>query len=233
MLEGLTGFVTGASGGIGAEIAVVLADHGANVALAARSEEGLRETAARIDDEDRTLVVTCDVSEEASVEEAIDACVDEFGGLDILVNNAGIGGPSAPLPDTSSDEFDRVMAVNVRGPTLVTKYALPLLLAHEGARVVNLSSGMGALGEAQSGGSAAYRISKTAINGLTAYLNGEYGDQGLLANSVCPGWVRTDMGGDSARLSVEEGAETPTWLCRFEPGSPAGRFWRSKEIIDW
>jgi NAD(P)-dependent dehydrogenase (short-subunit alcohol dehydrogenase family) len=122
---------------------------------------------------------------------------------------------------------------NVRGPMLTAKYALPYLLQHDGGRIVNVSSGMGALGEAQSGGSPSYRISKTGINGLTAYLHGEYGDEGLIANSVCPGWVRTDMGGEEADRSVEKGAETPTWLCQFKPGSPAGKFWRDKEVIDW
>jgi NAD(P)-dependent dehydrogenase (short-subunit alcohol dehydrogenase family) len=86
---------------------------------------------------------------------------------------------------------------------------------------------------AQSGGSPAYRVSKTGLNGLTAYLHGEYGDDGLLANSVCPGWVRTEMGGGGASRSVAEGAETPVWLCRFRPGAPAGRFWRDRAVVGW
>jgi NAD(P)-dependent dehydrogenase (short-subunit alcohol dehydrogenase family) len=116
---------------------------------------------------------------------------------------------------------------------LLCKHAVPLLIQNEGGRVVNVSSGMGAIGEAQSGGSPAYRVSKTGLNGLTAYLHGEYAEQGLLANSVCPGWVRTDMGGEEADRSVEDGAETPTWLARFKPGSPAGQFWRRKSVVDW
>lgn len=92
---------------------------------------------------------------------------------------------------------------------------------------------MGTVSEPQSGGSPAYRISKTGLNGLTAYLDGEYGDAGLLANGVCPGWVRTDMGGERADRSVEKGAETPTWLCRFAPGSPSGHLWKDREVVEW
>jgi NAD(P)-dependent dehydrogenase (short-subunit alcohol dehydrogenase family) len=116
---------------------------------------------------------------------------------------------------------------------IVCKHAIPLLLQNDGGRVVNVSSGMGALGEPQSGGSPAYRVSKTGLNGLTKYLHGEYGDDGLLANAVCPGYVDTDMSGGDATRPVEKGTETPVWLSRFRPGGPAGRFWRDKEVIDW
>ncbi|MFB6155778.1 MAG: SDR family NAD(P)-dependent oxidoreductase, partial [Haloferacaceae archaeon] len=102
-----------------------------------------------------------------------------------------------------------------------------------GGRVVNISSGMGALNEEQSGGSPAYRVSKTGLNGLTAYLHGEYSAQGLIANSVSPGWVRTDMGGEGANRPVEKGAETPVWLSRFRPGSPSGKFWHDRSVIEW
>lgn len=79
----------------------------------------------------------------------------------------------------------------------------------------------------------AYRMSKAALNGLTAYLHGEYGPRGLIANAVWPGWVRTDMGGCGAPRSVDEGIDTIVWLCRFKPGSPSGRFWRDRAVIDW
>jgi NAD(P)-dependent dehydrogenase (short-subunit alcohol dehydrogenase family) len=129
--------------------------------------------------------------------------------------------------------MDATFDVNLRGPTVVTKHALSLLLARPGGRVVNVSSWMGALGEGMSGGSPAYRISKTGLNGLTTHLPGEYGDEGLLANAACPGWVRTDMGGPNANRSPAAGADTPAWLATFRPGSPAGRFWRDREPIDW
>ena len=128
--------------------------------------------------------------------------------------------------------IDRTLGTNLRGPMLVCKHLVPLLVQQDGGRVVNVSSGMGQLSE-MDGGSPAYRVSKAGLNGLTTYLHGEYNEQGLMANAVCPGWVRTDLGGEEAERSVEKGAETPTWLCRFTPDSPSGAFWRDKERIDW
>ncbi|MFC5368018.1 SDR family NAD(P)-dependent oxidoreductase [Salinirubrum litoreum] len=224
-LAGQVALVTGANRGIGRQIAENLHDLGATVYAGTRS--------VTHDVPDDWQHVLLDVTQEGDVESAVDGIFDEVGRLDILVNNAGIGEFGDDIVAEPTDRIDRTLATNLRGPMLLCKHAVPLLIQREGGRVVNLSSGMGAIGEAQSGGSPAYRISKTGINGLTAYLHGEYAEQGLLANSVCPGWVRTDMGGDEADRSVEEGAETPTWLARFQPGSPGGKFWRRKSVIDW
>jgi NAD(P)-dependent dehydrogenase (short-subunit alcohol dehydrogenase family) len=123
--------------------------------------------------------------------------------------------------------------VNLRGPVVLTRVALPLLLARPGGRVVNVSSGMGALAEGMSGTFPPYRISKAGLNGLTVYLHGEYGAEGLIANAACPGWVRTDLGSPEAPKSPDEGADTPAWLAGFGPGSTAGRFWRDRDVVDW
>jgi NAD(P)-dependent dehydrogenase (short-subunit alcohol dehydrogenase family) len=224
-LDGQVALVTGANRGLGAEIAERLVDLGATVYA------GVRSMRHEIPDTQRKAVL--DVTQEGDVEEVVDGIFAEAGRLDVLVNNAGIGEFGDSLVGEPTDRIDRTLAVNLRGPMLLCKHAVPLLLQHEGGRVINVSSGMGALTESQSGGSPSYRISKTGLNGLTAYLHGEWGDQGLLANSVCPGWVRTDMGGEEANRSVERGAETPVWLARFKPESPAGEFWRDKEIIGW
>jgi NAD(P)-dependent dehydrogenase (short-subunit alcohol dehydrogenase family) len=112
---------------------------------------------------------------------------------------------------------------------LLTKYALSLLTDAGPGRVVNLSSGMGQLSR-MSGGSPTYRVSKVAINGLSAYLDAEY--DGLIANAVSPGWVATDMGGSEAPRTPEKGAETPLWLARFRNG-PGGRLWKDKAIVEW
>jgi NAD(P)-dependent dehydrogenase (short-subunit alcohol dehydrogenase family) len=224
-LAGQVALVTGANRGIGRQIAENLHDLGATVYAGTRS--------VTHDVPDDWQHVLLDVTQEGDVESAVDGIFDEVGRLDILINNAGVGEFGDDIVAEPTDRIDRTLATNLRGPMLLCKHAVPLLIQREGGRVVNVSSGMGALGEAQSGGSPAYRVSKTGLNGLTAYLHGEYAEQGLLANSVCPGWVRTDMGGEEADRSVEDGAETPTWLARFKPGSPAGQFWRRKSVIDW
>lgn len=223
-LSGQVALVTGANRGIGREIARNLDDLGATVFAGVRSvtydlPEGLRR-------------VALDVTQEGDVQAALNRIGEEAGRLDVLVNNAAVSHSGGPLHEERTAHLNHTLSVNLRGPMLLCKYALPPLLRGESPRIVNLSSGMGALGEEQSGGSPAYRISKTGLNGLTRYLHGEYGDEGLIANSVCPGWVHTEMGGEEAPRSPEAGAETPTWLARFESG-PGGLFWRDREIVDW
>ncbi|MFB6184762.1 MAG: SDR family NAD(P)-dependent oxidoreductase [Haloarculaceae archaeon] len=224
-LAGQVALVTGATRGIGATVAEELTDLEATVYAGARDPDDV--TA----DEQRP--VRLDVTERSQIAAAIDRIAEETGRLDVVVNNAGVAGPDEPLHAMSVADFGGTMAVNARGPVLVTKFALPLLLDGDGGRVVNVSSGMGTLTDGMSGGSPAYRISKASVNGLTAYLHGEYGNEGLLANAACPGWVRTDMGGPGAPRSPAEGADTPVWLARFRPGSPGGRIWRDRRPIEW
>jgi NAD(P)-dependent dehydrogenase (short-subunit alcohol dehydrogenase family) len=218
--------VTGATRGIGAEIAAALVDLGATVYAGARDPDDITAPDQH--------AVRLDVTEDDEIRAAIDRIERERGSLDVVVNNAGVFPRSGPLHEMDTDDFDRTMAVNLRGPVVVTRHALPLLLDGVGGRVVTLSSGLGRFTEGQMGGQyPAYRLSKVGVGGLTAYLDGEYGDRGLIANAASPGWVRTDMGGEEAPRSPSEGAETPVWLARFAPGSPAGRLWKDREPVSW
>lgn len=229
-LDGQVALVTGATRGIGAQTATDLAALGAKVFAGARNPDDL----AGVEDAStgRIHAVRLDVTDDEQVRAAV-AKAAAGGRLDIVVNNAATGDwHGTALHTLDVDRLDKVLATNLRGPMLVAKYALPHLLERDGGRIVNLSSGMGALA-GMHGTAPAYRVTKTGINGLTAYLHGEYGMRGLIANSVCPGWVRTDMGGANARRSVEKGAETPVWLARFRAGAPGGRFWRDRKVIDW
>lgn len=224
-LDGQTAFVTGATRGIGKEIARGLEARGATVYAGARDPSDV--TA------ERQRAIELDVTIDETMTAAIDRLAEEIEHLDILVNNAGVPGPEAPLHENEIAAVDRTLAVDLRGPVTLTRSALPLLLDRPGSRVVNVSSGMGALGEGMSGGFPAYRISKAGLNALTVYLHGEYGDDGLIANAACPGWVRTSLGSPQAPKSPEEGADTPAWLARFKPNSPGGQFWRDRTRIDW
>ena len=218
--------VTGATRGIGAEIAAELADLGATVYAGARDPDDVAASDQH--------AVRLDVTEDEEIRSAVDRIEREQGSLDVLVNNAGVFPRSGPLHEIDPADFDRTMAVNLRGPVALTKHALPPLLDGTGGRVVTLSSGLGQFTDGQmDGGYPAYRLSKVGVGGLTAYLDGEYGDQGLIANAVSPGWVRTDMGGDEAPRTPSKGAETPVWLARFAPGSPAGHLWKDRERISW
>ena len=224
-LDRQVALVTGATRGIGEQIANGLVDHGATVYA------GARET-ADITADDREAVeldVTCAGQRAA----AVDRIESETGRLDILVNNAGVMDSRGALDGMAAETVDRTLDTNLRGPVHLTRQTLDLLLERRGGRVVNVSSGLGAITQPQSGGMAAYRISKTGLNGLTCYLHGEYSDQGLLANSVCPGYVQTDMTSGSAPRSPKKGAETPIWLARFRPEGPSGGFWRDKRRKEW
>lgn len=231
-LEGQVALVSGANRGIGAQVALDLAALGATVYAGARDPSTTEGVEAESDG--RLRPVRLDVTDEDSVKSAVQHVVDGAGRLDLLVNNAGIGDwKGTALHTLEVEKLDRVLATNLRGPMLMAKHALPHLLERRGSRVVNVSSGMGALTEGMSGTAPTYRVSKTGLNGLTAYLAGEYGPRGLLSASVCPGWVRTDMGGQNASRPVEKGAASVLAACRLAEGAPNGRFWRDGEIIDW
>jgi NAD(P)-dependent dehydrogenase (short-subunit alcohol dehydrogenase family) len=188
MLDSQTALVTGASQGIGRSIAIVLASHGADVVLGARSD-GIYETAELIGEDAQTLPVELDVTDEGSVQAAIDATVEEFGGLDVLVNNAGIGGPTAPIEEVSVEEWDRTQEVNLRGAFLTAKYAAPHLRESDRGSVVNISS---IAGKDPYPTRTPYSASKAGMIGFGRSLAYELGEDNVTVNTICPGAVKGD-----------------------------------------
>jgi NAD(P)-dependent dehydrogenase (short-subunit alcohol dehydrogenase family) len=182
-LSGLTVFVTGGSRGIGREIARTVAAAGADVAVAARSD-GVYETAESLPADATVLPVETDVTDEASVRSAIDETVETLGGLDCLVNNAGIAGPTAPIEEVTVEEWDRTMAVNVRGMFLTIKHAASALRASERGSIINVAS---ISGKRPLVHRTPYTSSKMAVVGLTRTVAVEFGDDDVTANAICPG----------------------------------------------
>lgn len=225
--------VTGATRGIGLEVCRQLAAQGLTVILAGRSLADAEARAAELDGDVHALQL--DVTDESSRTGFANDVNAAYGRCDVLVNNAGImeswDGGSRFL-DMPLEAFERTLSTNVHGPVRMSQLLVPLMVAQSYGRVVNVSSGMGQLSEMGSG-YAAYRISKTALNSLTVLLAKELKGTGVTVNAVCPGWVRTDMGGPNAGRSVEQGADTIVWLATHPDGGPTGSFFRDRAPIAW
>jgi NAD(P)-dependent dehydrogenase (short-subunit alcohol dehydrogenase family) len=187
MFNGTTGLVTGASRGIGQAIAIRMVEEGGNATIAARSD-AIYEVAEDLGEEN-ALAVETDVSSESDVRAAIEATVEEFGGLDVVVNNAAIAGPTAPIEDVSTDEWQRTIEVNLTGAFLTIKHAVPHLKESERGTVVNVSS---ITGKRPLPDRTPYAATKIALIGLTRTLAFELGEYGITVNTICPGTVRTE-----------------------------------------
>lgn len=185
-LADVVAIVTGASQGIGRQIALSFAERGASVALAARSD-GIYETQEMIGDAGETLPVTLDVTDESSVEAGIETVVDEFGQLDSVVNNAGIAGPTKPIEEVTTDEWEHTMGVNVEGMFLMLKHAASELRASDRGSVINLSSISGKRPLTQR---TPYTASKMAVIGLTRTVADEFAEDDVTVNAICPGPVK-------------------------------------------
>jgi NAD(P)-dependent dehydrogenase (short-subunit alcohol dehydrogenase family) len=234
--------VTGANKGIGYAICRRLAQKDITVILAARDQTKGKNACARLNQTGLDVhFQLLDVTDEKSIKIAIKTIKTTFGRLDILVNNAGVllDNETTAL-DLRLDLLQTTVETNVYGPLLLCQYCVPLMKAGQYGRIVNISSTLGSLSEicdlatSVSGlQTPAYRLSKIALNGITALVAREVKDCNILVNSACPGWVRTDMGGAQAPLSAEEGADTPVWLATLPDGGPNGGFFRERKRIAW
>jgi NAD(P)-dependent dehydrogenase (short-subunit alcohol dehydrogenase family) len=227
--------VTGANKGIGFEIARQLARKGLRVVLTSRDEaKGLRAQTALAKEGLDVLYHQLDVTRRNSVSALGRYLGKQGSSAAVLVNNAGImgGSHSTSVLDEDEKEFHTTLETNFFGALRVCQAVVPLMQQHGYGRVVNLSSGLGQLDE-MGDGNAAYRVSKTALNALTRMVAKATEGQNILVNSMCPGWVRTDMGGANASRSVEKGAETAIWLALLPDGGPSGGFFRDKKPIPW
>ena len=228
-----TVLVTGANKGIGREVASQLARKGFHVFVAARNPDAGRKAADEIAKQSgKATFIEVDVTDNASVRAAVREFSKIADHLDVLVNNAGImmDGDDAIL-EVSDNIFRRTIETNVLGALRATRAFTPLLVKSKAPRVINVSSSGGQLTGGADGWSPAYCISKTALNGVTSQLAAALPK--FAVNSVCPGWVRTDMGGRNATRSLEEGADTIVWLASEAPQGLTGKFLRDRKEIPW
>ncbi len=216
--------ITGAGGGMGRVAAQLFAKEGAKVVVAEYSETAGRDTVAMVEAEGGTATyVRADVSKESDAKAMVDHALDTYGRVDVLYNNAGIM-PEADhsVIDTDVDTWDQVMAVNVRGPFLGCKYAIPAMQAGGGGSIINVASFVAILG--CSVPQDAYTASKGAILSLTRSLAVQFGPNGIRTNAICPGPIETPLLMD---WLLKDEAAKRLRLAR----NPTGRFGKPEEIV--
>ncbi len=243
--------VTGANRGLGLETCRQLARKGYQVLLGSRDETKGQAAAKKLQNEDLDVTeLLIDVESAESIEQAVARIQREHERLDALVNNAGVfldntrDNASPDNEDISTSALEvpieiikKTIATNVFGAYQLIQKLAPLMIEtakQSGAHccVVNVSSGMGQLSE-MNGAYPGYRISKTALNAVTRIFSEELAGHRIFVNSVCPGWVKTDMGGPGAELTPEQGADTIVWAATLADDGPTGGFFRERKRIDW
>ena len=226
-----TALVTGANKGIGFEVVKQLLERNFKVILTSRnSDKGLLAIKNLKNYEEKLLFVQMDVGNEDSIRKAAKEVESKNLNIDVIVNNAGVLLDSESINEVSSEKILTTFKINTLGPILVIQNFLPLM--NKNGRIINVSSGLGAFSE-MSSHAPTYSISKSALNAVTKQFSFSLVENNIGVNSVSPGWVKTDMGGNNATRTVEKGAETIVWLAEEAPHNFTGRFFRDKKELDW
>lgn len=228
--------VTGGNRGLGLETCRQLAELGLQVVLTSRDQAQGEAAAAGLRESGLAVVARqLDVTDPLSIERLVAEVDGSYDRIDVLVNNAGVA--LQPEDDRGTLHVDletvrRTLEVNTLAPLRLCQAVVPVMRRNGYGRVVNVSSGMGQLDDMESGWPA-YRISKTALSAVTRLVAREVSGANILVNAVCPGWVRTDMGGPSATRSVEDGAAGIVWAATLPDRGPNGGFFRDGRRIPW
>lgn len=235
--------VTGANKGIGFEIARQLAEHEFTVVIAGRDQTKIDDAVARLDGKGHNVYgVVLDLTDSATIEAAVRWIDQRLGRLDVLINNAGVSlesGEQKRPSELQLETFKATYETNVFGTFAVTKAMLSLLRKSTPSRIINQSSSMGSLGNLSDpttpyydNNILAYNSSKSAVNGITVALAKDLAGEGITVNSVCPGWVKTDLGGEAAPRTVEQGAAIAVRLATMD-NPPTGQYLDDAGNISW
>lgn len=226
-----TALVTGANRGLGFAIAGKLAGLGHSVYLGSRDLKAGEEAADALRRQDLDVSpIRLDFAQPGSIEAAMSGIGRAGNSVDILINNAGVL-HERPLLDLADGEIDESVAVHITGPIRLIRLAVPGMLKAGYGRIVNVSSGWGSFAEGM-GGPGAYGLTKAVLNALTVRLADEL-PSAIKVNAMCPGWVRTRMGGPSAPRTPEAAADTAIWLATLPGDGPTGGFFRDRKPIKW
>ena len=226
-----TVLVTGANRGIGLAIARRLAELGNWVLLGARDRKAGEQAAKHLRRPGLTVEpVHLDLGDSVTIDAAIEKFDQSGVMVDALVNNAGVL-HERPILELSDAEIGDSIAVHLTGPVRLIRALAPKMIDRKYGRIVNLSSGWGSFAEGM-GGPGLYGVTKVALNALTVRLAKEL-PPSVKVNAMCPGWVRTRMGGPGATRSPDEGADTAVWLATLPEDGPTGGFFRDRKLIEW
>jgi NAD(P)-dependent dehydrogenase (short-subunit alcohol dehydrogenase family) len=228
-----TAVVTGGNRGIGLEVCRQLAELGHRVILTARDLARAETAAARLASAGSVSAAQLDVASAESIRALAVQLAERRIDVDVLVNNAAILlDEGVGIIDLEADDLRKTFETNVFGAVAVAQAFVPGMVARRHGRIVNVSSEAGQL--ASMGTYApAYSMSKAALNAFTRQLAAAIRGSGVLVNSACPGWVRTDMGGPGAPRSAQEGADTIVWLATLGAKGPTGGFFSDRQPIAW
>ena len=220
---GKVALVTGAASGLGFMFAETMAEAGADVACADIDEEGLAEAVKVVTRRGRrATAITCDVSKEDQVKEMVSSTVESFGTLDILFNNAGTGQFPTPVHELGTDEWTRLIDVDLNGAFWCAREALKVMVPKRSGKIINVSSIWGHVGSSALQSCPAYNAAKGALNNLTRELGICYAPYGINVNGICPGFIKTKIGNSCS--------EDPEWVKQAVPLVPLGRIGMPAEL---
>lgn len=220
--------ITGATGGIGSEITRKFAEDGAKITIVGTNQEKLNKLVGKLNiPEDRFLTVVANVTKEEDVQNYVDLTIKKFNKIDIFINNAGFEGSGTQITDTTAEDFNKVIDINVNGVFFGMKHVLKHMQSQKSGVIVNTASVAGLIG---SPGMAAYCASKHAVLGLTKSAALENAKLGIRVNAVCPGPVDTRMMRSLEDLLIGGPEEEAKKV--FESGVPMGRYAKPSEVAD-
>ncbi len=239
-MEKRVAIITGASRGLGFSTGCELARRGYLAIFTARDGVALNHAAKAIPAGTDIHLMSLDVTRQADVDSLARFVTSHCGRADVLVNNAGIliessidsAGPDPSAFIVAPEMVLKTFEINTLGAYRMCQAFLPMMKKNNYGRVVNISSGMGQLTD-MGADWPAYRVSKTALNALTRIFAAELSGTNVKVNSVCPGWVRTRMGGKSATRTLEQGTKGIVWAATLDDMGPTGGFFRDGTPIDW
>ncbi len=232
-METKIALVTGGNRGIGFSITQGLLNKGYQVIITSRSLDKAKQAAEKLNYLGQVIPVELDVADDNSINQALESLQQKIDKLDVLINNAGIyPDEGVNILTIERELLDKTLNTNTFGAIRMVQEFLPLLKKSQDARIVNISSGFGEI-DGLSADYPSYCLSKLALNGATIMLSQALRSQQIAVNSICPGWVKTDMGGDSAPRTPEQGADTAVWLATEAPRNQTGKYWRDRKVISY